>query len=82
MPTHTYDALYGRVLTGLVTLGSLDPEGDRCLYAALGFKYEDHMSLDAIVSPETCPIYGVAEQILGLIAQIGSSALRRLSSMR
>ena len=77
MPTHTYEVLYGRVLTGLVTVGSLEPEGDRCVYAAFGFKDDDHMALDAIVSPETCPIYGVAEQILGLIAQISSPALRR-----
>ncbi len=77
MPTHTYEVLYGRVLTGTVTVGSLEPEGDRCVYAALGFRYDDHMSLDAIVSPETCPIYGVAEQTLGLIAQINSPALRR-----
>lgn len=76
MPTQAYESLHGRVLTGHVTLGSLEPEDARCVYAALGFRYDDRMSLDAIVSPETCPIYGVAEQILGLITRINSSAMR------
>lgn len=77
MPMQAYDSLPGRVVTGHVTVGSLDPEGERCLYAALGFRYDECMPLDAIVSPATCPIPGVAEQTLDLVALINSAALRR-----
>lgn len=77
MPAQILDGPRWRVPTGWLTLGELEEQEAGRAFALLGFEYDSCISLEAIVSPETCPVAGVAEQALGLIAQIGSPAIKR-----
>jgi hypothetical protein len=77
MPAQTLDGPRWRVPTGWLTLGELEKQEAGRTFALLGFEYDGCISLEAIVSPETCPIAGVVEQALGLVAQIGCPAIRR-----
>lgn len=76
MPPNAFQSRDGRAACGYVVLGALESEAGKAEYGLMGFQRDELIPLHAFIGPETCPIYGVAEQLTGFIGEIQSQPLR------
>lgn len=76
MPPHAFQRWDGRVACGYVVLGALESEAGRAEYGLMSFQRDEQIALHAFISPKTCPIYGVAEQLTAFIGEIQSQPLQ------
>lgn len=77
LPFVCFQSLAGCEVSGNVTLGALDTSDGRSEYALLGFERDVHLPLRNFIAATTCPIPGVAEQLIALIDEIQCPALCR-----
>lgn len=76
MPPNAFARIGGRVAAGYVILGALESPRGQADYGLMSFRRDEHIPLHAFIGPETCPIYGVAEQLTGFTGEIQSQPLR------